>query len=84
MLKTWADFRRGQDDAYAFHVLVQGIRGEPIGRWPPGAALASTSTLDEYERWLKELQRFRVLGLHEEVVVEFERKILNKWFEKQR
>src|SRR5688500_15590793 len=28
-LHTWADFRDGQDHDYAFHVLCQGIKGEP-------------------------------------------------------
>jgi len=31
---TWADFRDGQDRDYALHVLRQGVRGEPVGRWP--------------------------------------------------
>ena len=31
-LRTWADFRQGKDLEYAFHVLTQGIQGEPIGR----------------------------------------------------
>ena len=30
-LRTWADFRDDTDD-FAFHVVVQGIRGLPIGR----------------------------------------------------
>lgn len=30
-LRTWADFRKKQDDEYALHVLAQGIRGEPVG-----------------------------------------------------
>jgi hypothetical protein len=79
-LKTWADFRKGQDDGYAFHVLVQGIRGEPIGRWPPGQAVGTGETLLEYQRKLAELKVLRP-GLHEEVVIEFERKIMSLWLE---
>ena len=44
----------------AFHVLVQGIRGEPIRRRPRGAQLGVTHTLAEYERKLRELQRLKV------------------------
>jgi len=82
-LKTWADFRRGQDDGYAFHVLVQGIRGEPIGRWPPGQAVGSGETVLEYQRKLAELKILRP-HLHEEVALEFERKIMNGWYEGKR
>jgi len=83
-LRTWADFRTGQDQGYAIHVLVQGIRGEPIGRWPAAAAPGGGKTLSDYERKLTELHRMKPLGVHEEVVIEFERKILNRWFEDKR
>jgi TIR domain len=33
-LNTWVDFR-GSDQAYAFHVLVCGVKGISPGRWPP-------------------------------------------------
>ena len=33
-LRTWVDFRIS-DQAYAFHLLVCGIKGIPPGRWPP-------------------------------------------------
>ncbi len=33
-LRTWVDFREPADDAYAFHVLVCGIKGIAPGRWP--------------------------------------------------
>jgi serine/threonine protein kinase len=39
-LKTLADFR-GPDRAYAFHVLVCGVKGVPIGRWPPQETMTS-------------------------------------------
>lgn len=32
-LRTWVDFSNN-DPAYAFHLLVSGIRGESPGRWP--------------------------------------------------
>jgi hypothetical protein len=80
-LKTWADFRNGQNEDYAFHVLVQGIRGEPIGRWEAEANPQNNQTLAIYEQKLKELQRLREFVTHDEVVIEIERRILNLWFD---
>ncbi len=80
-LKTWADFRNGQNQEYAFHVLVQGIRGEPIGRWEAAANQENNQTLAIYEQKLRELQRLKEFGLHEEVIIEIERKILNLWLD---
>jgi hypothetical protein len=80
-LRTWADFRDGQDTAYGFHVLKQGIRGEPVGRWPPESTILPSDVLKRYEQKITELQRLRAVGLHEEVVIEFERKILDRWLE---
>ena len=80
-LRTWADFRSGQDADYAFHVLSQGIRGEPVGPWPPTNGGRSEDALSIHERRVLELQRFRTLGVHEEVVIEYERKILTEWFQ---
>jgi hypothetical protein len=79
-LKTWADFRNGQDQDYAFHVLCQGIKGEPIGRWPPSQSASAEDNLAKYEARIRELARFRTLGVHEEVIVEYERRILDLWF----
>ncbi len=80
-LKTWADFRNGQNEEYAFHVLVQGIRGEPVGRWEAAANPQNNQTLAIYEQKLRELQRLRELVTHDEVVIEIERRILNQWLE---
>lgn len=79
-LRTWVDFRAGQDQDYAFHVLCQGIKGEPIGRWPPNPPVPLDSNLNAYETRIRELARFRALGVHEEVIVEYERRILDLWF----
>lgn len=79
-LRTWADFRDGQDHAYAFHVLCQGIKGEPIGRWPPSQPGDADANLGRYEARIRDLARFRALGVHEEVIVEYERRILDLWF----
>jgi TIR domain len=76
-LRTWADFRTGQDQNYAFHVLCQGIRGEPVGFWQQSSP--SEHSLSVYERRIIRLQRFRTLGLHEKVLIEFQRKILAEW-----
>jgi hypothetical protein len=80
-LRTWADFRDGHDRDYALHVLTQGIKGEPIGRWPPSVPPVPSHTLTEYEQKIAELRRLHGLGLHEEVVIEFERKILDRWLD---
>jgi hypothetical protein len=80
-LRTWADFRDGQDQEYALHVLGQGIKGEPIGRWPINYDHNSEGVLRKYEQRISELARFRSLGVHEEVIIEFERKILDMWLD---
>lgn len=80
-LRTWADFRNGQDADYALHVLRQGIKGEPIGRWPVVPGPSPSGKLLQYEQKIAELTRFRSLGVHEEVIIEFERKILDRWLD---
>jgi len=80
-LRTWADFRNGKDDDYAFHVLKQGIKGEPVGRWPLKLNDTNDDVFVKYEQKILELKKFRALGLHEEVVIEFERKILDRWID---
>jgi hypothetical protein len=79
-LRTWADFRDGQDHDFAFHVLCQGIKGQPIGRWPPSQPPDKDANLARYEARIRDLARFRALGVHEEVIVEYERRILDLWF----
>jgi TIR domain len=79
--RTWADFRDGQDSEYAFHVLRQGIKGEFIGRWPIKEDASPGGKLRQYEQKIIELAHFRSLGVHEEVIIEFERKILDKWLD---
>lgn len=80
-LKTWADFRNGQDQEYAFHVLTQGIRGQPVGRWEAKANPQNNQTLATYEQKLRELQRLREFVTHDEVIIEIERRILNEWLD---
>ena len=80
-LRTWADFREGHDYGYALRVLTQGIKGEPVGRWPLGTPAVPSDALKEYERKITELRQLHGLGLHDEVVIEFERKILDRWLD---
>jgi len=80
-LRTWADFRVGQNTDYAFHVIKQGIKGEPIGRWPLTEDDPPDNALKKYEQKILELGKLRTLGLHDEIVIEFERKILDKWLD---
>lgn len=83
-LRTWADFRNGRDKEYALHVLKQGIKGEPVGRWPVDSATNASNTLKQYETKIVELRRLHALGLHDEVVIEFERKILDRWLDEEK
>jgi hypothetical protein len=83
-LRTWADFRNGHDSEYAFHVLSQGILGEPVGRW--SSIASSDDTLRQgyvlAEKKLKELRRLKQAGeIPEAVVIEYHQKILSRWFE---
>jgi len=80
-LRTWADFREGKDPEYAFRVLTQGIKGEPVGPWPPINPNESPSgdDLEYIERKLKDLAKLKPY-LHEEVVIEYERRILSRRF----
>jgi hypothetical protein len=84
-LRTWVDYREGQDLEYAFHVLAQGIKGEPIGRWPPSFPGGPGASVDNHysvaERKLQELRKLRAVGeISETVRIEYEQKILARWF----
>ncbi len=84
-LRTWVDYREGSDPDYAFHVLVQGVKGEPVGRWPlpkQGPPIPSAeSSFSVAERKLQEFRRLRVAAgeISEVVRIEYERKILSDW-----
>jgi hypothetical protein len=82
-LRTWADFRKECDPGYAFHVLTQGIKGEPVGRWPIAAASLATETSYSFaERKLKQLRELTRIGEVSDVVTtEFQQKILSRWLE---
>lgn len=85
-LRTWVDYRHGTDPDYAFHVLAQGIKGEPVGRWP----LLGQDTLNseagsrfpDAERKLQEFRKLREAAgeFSDEVRIEYEKKILSDWF----
>jgi len=84
-LRTWVDCREGSDAEYAFHVLVQGIKGEPVGRWPLSKQNPSTvsaeSRFSAAERKLQELRKLREAAgeISEVVRIEYEKKILSDW-----
>lgn len=81
-LRTWVDFREGHNTEYALHVLKKGILGEPVGRWPEKEGEATLSEgLKTYEKKILELSQLQGLGLHKEVVIEFQRKILDRWLD---
>ena len=74
-LRTWADFRKDED--HALHVIVQGIRGEPVGRGDPKGLIKGRAHAEQ----LRELQELAQYGIREEVIVEFQRRILGEWLE---
>ena len=82
-LRTWADFREGQDADYAFHVLVQGIKGHRVGRWRP--AVESSAAEASFATAKRRLERLRDLNANEvivnEVAIEYQQKILSRWLE---
>jgi TIR domain len=85
-LRTWADFREGSDSEYAFNVLVSGIKGTPVGRWPiaaPGTPISGGESRYEIaERKLKEFRKLRAAGeISDAVRRETEHKILSPWLE---
>jgi serine/threonine protein kinase/tetratricopeptide (TPR) repeat protein len=76
-LNIWVDFR-SSDTAYAFHVLVSGVKGEPPGRWPPKETLTMKTSAD-VEAKLRELHRFKQENwVDPSIAVEFQRTILKK------
>jgi hypothetical protein len=84
-LRTWVDYREGNDADYAFHVLTQGIKGEPVGRWPlpklDASAPDAESRFSVAERKLQEFRKLRLAagGISEVVRIEYEKKILSDW-----
>jgi hypothetical protein len=79
-LRTWVDFRAGQDPDYAFHLLTHGIRGTRPGRWPPNDRGAHSSKFEEAQRRLIELRRLQTAGgIPQTVVVAYHHKILSSW-----
>jgi len=73
-LRTWVDFRKGLDDAYAFHLLCCGIRNERPGRatQPGGTEALSGSAASA----MKRLARLR--ALHDQKLIHD-----SVWLEKQ-
>jgi TIR domain-containing protein len=87
-LRTWVNYREGADPDYAFHVLAQGIKGKPVGRWPlakEDTLVPSTeSRFAVAERQLKEFRKLSAAagGFSEVVKIEYEQKILQDWLRK--
>jgi hypothetical protein len=81
-LRTWADFRAGQEIEYAFHVLCQGILGQPIGRWSARrSAVVDVRVIDETSEQLRVLVKLRdEAGLDEKVFREYQRKLVAELF----
>ena len=80
-LRTWADFRNGQDSELGFHVLVCGIRGVPVGPWPPLNGFQNVG-LQQLEWRLGELAKLkRSFGIRDELIEEYQRRLLDQWLE---
>ncbi len=78
-LRHWADFRMGKDADYALHVLVQGIKGEPVGRWSQLKDPSNTEIMEKLKLMARELQEFRAAGFTPDILVEYEQRILTQW-----
>jgi TIR domain len=78
-IRMWADFREDQDSDYALHVLCQGIKGDPIGRWPPRSSeAAAVAPAEEIIDKLRLIHRLRnEVGLHETVMIEKQRELVS-------
>jgi hypothetical protein len=61
-------------------VLKQGIKGEVPGRWPPKDDVPPKVTITKYEQKVIELRKLAV-HLHEQVTIEIERKLMEKWLD---
>jgi hypothetical protein len=72
-LRTWADFRNESEREYALHVLAQGIRGLPVGRWPQKTG--TKSAVEEKLIKLKDLSTH----LEREVLLETQRELMQTW-----
>lgn len=79
--RTWVDFRTGKNHEYAFHVLVQGIKGLPVGRWPEKEEPETNEELYRHTRKLEELKILKQYTDSKDLIIEFERKIFDKWLE---
>lgn len=77
-LRTWADFREGKDVDFAFHVLCQGIIGQPIGRFLPQPPKEKSiqSQKEHTKRQLRDIEYFRD-HLEKEVLVNVQMRIIN-------
>ena len=73
-LRTWVDFRRGMNDAEAFHILRCGILGVPPEQGPEQDPVAKTGPSRKAIRGLARLRRL------------YDEKLIHEdtWIEKQR
>jgi hypothetical protein len=78
-LNTWVDFSRADIAAGELHLLVCGIKGIPPGR-PPRTS--DDGAQDPVAATLRKLQALRTDSLVDEtIVLEYQRKILDKYLE---
>jgi hypothetical protein len=77
-LRTWADFKNGLGDGYAFHLLVSGIRGLAPGRYPGLASDEKAEVLAIREKLLR-IRAFRQEQLIDDsIALEYQRRVLDQ------
>lgn len=77
-LRTWVDFKKGLEDADAFHVLVSGVRGVPPGRRLRDN-MHQSADLASLKAKLSRIRDLRVERLiDEEIALEYQRRLLDE------
>lgn len=80
-LRTWVDFANGIDDAYAFHILVSGVRGVRPGRNPYYQERndADLVTVREKLARIRHLREEQLVD--DDIALEFQRRLLDRLIE---
>ena len=77
-LRTWVEFRKGLEDADAFHMLVSGVRGLPPGRRLRDRPDRNDglATLKAKLSSIRDLRSERLID--EEIALEYQRRLLDE------
>lgn len=78
----WIDFREPEGHEANFQRMLMAILGaRPDAASSIGDEGLDTPHLGEYERRIRRLERFRSIGLREDVYMESQRKIITRWLD---